>query len=209
VPPGLVPTSGAPGSKPVPVEDFARSTGDRAVRRDGLAESELRKALETAKEEGKDGKPKGAADPEKPLAEALARKKAYDDAKGELDKKNQEGIQTGKLGVDLAIQTNYLRNQYRMERSAVQCVNGRNCLEVGGVWIDEGFGVKTAAVNVKAQSDAYFRILERQPQMKSVFKLGNHLVWITPSGKALVIDTSKGNEKMSDTDIDSLFVAKK
>jgi Ca-activated chloride channel family protein len=214
VPPGLVPTSGAPGGKPVPVEDFARAAGDRATRREGLAESELKNALETAKAESKDkeGKPKGAVDSEKRLSEAIARKKAYDDAKNALDKKDRDGvpsIHTGKLGVDLAIETNYLRNLARVERSAVCNVYGRNCMEVGGVWIDEEFGAKTVAVNVKAQSAAYFRILERHPQIKSVFKLGNHLVWITPSGKALVIDTTKGNEKMSDAEIDSLFVAKK
>jgi Ca-activated chloride channel family protein len=41
-----------------------------------------------------------------------------------------------------------------------------------------------------------------------VFQLGNHLVWVTPSGTALVIDTSTGEEKMADSDIDRLFKAK-
>jgi Ca-activated chloride channel family protein len=62
---------------------------------------------------------------------------------------------------------------------------------------------------VKAQSDAYFRILERQPQVRDVFRLGNHLVWVTPSRTALVIDTSDGKEKLSDAEIDKLFVAGK
>ena len=51
-------------------------------------------------------------------------------------------------------------------------------------------------------SDAYFRILERQPEIKEVFRLGNHLVWITPSGTALVIDTSDGKEKLTDEEIE-------
>ena len=38
----------------------------------------------------------------------------------------------------------------------------------------------TKSVTVKAQSDAYFRILEKHPEMKDVFRLGNHVVWITP-----------------------------
>ena len=62
---------------------------------------------------------------------------------------------------------------------------------------------------VKAQSDAYFRILELQPQMKDVYRLGNHLVWVAPNGTALVIDTSEGKEKLDDTEIHKLFVAKK
>ena len=36
-------------------------------------------------------------------------------------------------------------------------------------------------VVVKAQSDAYFRIIEKNPKMKDVFRLGNYLVYVTPS----------------------------
>ena len=57
-------------------------------------------------------------------------------------------------------------------------------------------------VSVKAQSDAYFRILEKHPEMKDVFRLGNHLVWISPSGTALVIDQNDGKEKLTDAEID-------
>ncbi|MFP6657037.1 MAG: hypothetical protein VB853_02585, partial [Pirellulales bacterium] len=60
---------------------------------------------------------------------------------------------------------------------------------------------------IKAQSDAYFRILEKQPQMKEVFGLGNHVVWIAPNGKGLIIDTTDGKEKISDREIASLFAA--
>ena len=41
--------------------------------------------------------------------------------------------------------------------TAVRSVCGRNCLEFGGVWIDEGFDAKMPTLAVKAQSDAYFR----------------------------------------------------
>ena len=81
-------------------------------------------------------------------------------------------------------------------------------MEIGGVWIDEGFTPKTPTLVVKAQSDAYFKLLERKPDLKDVLRLGNHLVWISPSGTALVIDLAGGKEKLSDKDIDSLFVKK-
>ena len=84
----------------------------------------------------------------------------------------------------------------------------RNCLELGGVWIDEGFTDKTPTLTVKAQSPAYFRILERQPQMKEVFQLGNHVLWITPNGTGLVIDTTDGKDRVSDREIDALFASK-
>ena len=86
-------------------------------------------------------------------------------------------------------------------------------MDIGGVWIDEGYQqaptVKTDVVNVKAMSNAYFRILEKQPSMRSVFQLGNHLLWITPSGRALVIDLNAGQEEMPDADIDRLLVAQR
>ena len=82
-------------------------------------------------------------------------------------------------------------------------------MEIGGVWVDDQFGEKTKTLVVKAQSDAYFAILAKHPKMKDVFLLGNHLVWIAPSGTALVIDASDGKEKLDDKEIDELFAAKK
>ena len=110
------------------------------------------------------------------------------------------------LGVNLAVSTNHLKCQSQLQATAIQRVASRNCMEYGGVWIDEDFTARTPTVVVKAQSDAYFRILDRQPQMKEVFRLGNHVVWITPNGTGLVIDSTDGQDKLSDRDIDSLFV---
>ena len=87
-------------------------------------------------------------------------------------------------------------------------VYGRNCMEMGGVWIDEGFKAKTTAVTVKANSDAYFRSSPRT-RVRKVFQLGNHLVWVAPSGTALVIDTTHGKEELTDAEIEALFVARK
>jgi Ca-activated chloride channel family protein len=82
-------------------------------------------------------------------------------------------------------------------------------MEIGGVWIDEGFTAKTPTLVVKAQSDAYFKLLQRQPKLKEVFQLGNYLLWVAPSGTALVIDTTKGKDQLGDAEIDQLFVVKK
>ena len=116
--------------------------------------------------------------------------------------------QVRKLGVDLALCMNKLKCESQLPTTAVRRVASRNCVEIGGVWIDDAFNAATKTVTVKAQSDAYFRILECQPQMKDVFRLGNHLVYITPNGTGLVIDTSDGQEQMSEKEINSLFVSK-
>ena len=120
-----------------------------------------------------------------------------------------QNVQGGRLGVDFAVQNNLLRNQTQLSYAAARNVQNRNVIEVGGVWIDDGFDTKMPTLTVKAQSDAYFRLLEKQPQLKDVFRLGNHLVWVTPSGTALVVDTSDGKDELADKEIDKLFTAKK
>ncbi len=194
-PPGLAPAT--PGGATTPVLDFAKRNqdkpGDLAVNRGKFEDDRLGKA---------DGK--GGAE-----GEAKSKKDAFDEAREALRRRQYAHVQTGKLGVDLSVQTCNLKNQLRLEQTALRQVYGRNCMEIGGVWIDEGFDAKMKTVTIKAMSAAYFRILERQPKVRDVFQLGNHLVWVAPNGTALVIDSKNGQEKLSDADIDALFVAKK
>jgi Ca-activated chloride channel family protein len=198
LPAGLAPA--APAGTPVPVLEYAKQNqakpGDLAANRSVRADKDLRKS------DAKGGEGKA-------LAEAASKKEAYDRARELLSRRAIDGVQVGKLGVDLSVQMQNLRNQCRLEQTAIRNVYGRNCLEVGGVWIDEGFDAKMPSLVVKAQSDAYFKLLERQPKLKEVFKLGNHLVWIAPNGTALVIDTTNGKDKLSDDEVEKLFVAKK
>jgi Ca-activated chloride channel family protein len=111
----------------------------------------------------------------------------------------------GKEGVDLSLLVNELRTQSQVSGTAIRNVAGRNCRSFRGAWIDEAFKPKMTMVKVKAQSDAYFRLLERQPKLREVFQLGNRVIWVTPSGTALVIDVNSGQEQMSDEAIDRLF----
>jgi Ca-activated chloride channel family protein len=204
--PGMTPPAlrgGATGS-PRPVSEFAKEAqqkpGDLAEKRDRLAEQQLERLATDAK---------GDKDVRRMLDEARAKKGNLDGTKKALEEKNAAFYQAGKSGVDLAIYSCNLRNQTRLEQTAQCNAYGRNCVEIGGVWIDDKFDAKTPTCVVKAQSDAYFRILELQPQMKNVYRLGNHLVWMAPCGTALIIDSSDGKEKLSDSDINKLFVAKK
>jgi hypothetical protein len=70
---------------------------------------------------------------------------------------------------------NNLRSQSRLEQTAIKNVYGRNCLEIGGVWIDEGFDAKMKTVTVKAMSKAYFRILERHPEAREALRIGRRV----------------------------------
>jgi Ca-activated chloride channel family protein len=201
VPEGL---AKAPGAAPLKVLEFAKEAQNNAG--DGAAN---RGNYEDRKFQNVPAQAAGNKQAEKALQDAKDKKEAYDQARAAFVRRDQNSVQNGKLGVDLSLQTANLRNLSRMEQSALRRVGNRNCLEIGGVWIDEGYDAKTPTVAIKAMSDAYFRMLERQPQVKEVFQLGNHLVWLTPSGTALVIDAGDGAEKLSDAEIDKLFVAKK
>src|SRR5262249_3339059 len=141
--------------------------------------------------------------------DAKDKKAAFDEAERALRERKYRETQAGKLGVDLSVQVQNLRNQSRVEMTAYRQVQGRNVVEVGGVWIDDGFDPKMPTLTVKAQSDAYFRLLEKQPHLKDVFRLGNHLVWVAPNGTALIVDCNNGKEKLEDDAIESLFKAKK
>jgi Ca-activated chloride channel family protein len=207
VPPALAPTD--PSSAPTPVASFLRraeddSKGDFGAARDKRANKDLEEA-------SRGGEGQGGRNGAHYYREALEKKAIYDRARQAMGKAGdgKDGAQKGKLGVDLSLQTQQLRGQARLERTALRQVAGRSCLEIGGVWIDEGYKTSMKAVVVKAQSDAYFRLLERHPKIKQVFQLGNHLVWVTPSKTALIIDTSEGKEKLTDAEIDKLFVAAK
>jgi Ca-activated chloride channel family protein len=141
---------------------------------------------------------------------ALDKQQAYEECCNALRKGDLAGVQAGRLGVDLSIQCCNLRNQSRVEQTARRELLGRDCLEVGGIWIDAGYDAKkTKTVAVKAMSDAYFRLLEKHPELKDVFRMGNHLVWVTPSGTALLLDTCDGKETLTDDEIAGLFAVKK
>ncbi|OWK47257.1 VIT domain-containing protein [Fimbriiglobus ruber] len=216
-PPGLVPAP-RPGAlrpttvtaSPKTVTDYAREQAAkpeakgnlgaaRGTEQDRLLEGELRNLPA-------DKRDAVYADA---LKKAQSESKTFKDAADNYSARRLQQNQQGTLGVDLSLSSNALREQNRLTATANQQVGGRNCVEIGGVWIDDKFTAQTKTVAVKAQSDAYFRILEKQPQMKDVFRLGNHLVWLTPSGTGLVIDANDGKDKLTDAEIDALFAAAK
>lgn len=217
LPPGLIPPgaggfggsggsvgAGAPGSPTKPVLEFAKMSPDgRTSTREKLTDRELKA------EAGRKGSDPGVKSTETTARAALDRKDAFEKAKELFLRRDKDGVTTGKLGVDLSVQVNRLRSLSNVERSAVRNVHGRRCLEVGGVWIDEDFTPKTQAIVVKALSEAYFKLLEKHPELKKVYALGNYLVWIAPSGYALVIDAGHGKETLSDEEINKLFPVKK
>src|SRR5208283_3609455 len=99
----------ASGAAPLPVYEFARqvqgANGDLAANRGKYAEQKLA-------EKPADGK--GDKDVHQALDDARTKKETYDLARAALQRRDRETVQAGKLGVDLSIQTNNLRNQARL-----------------------------------------------------------------------------------------------
>jgi Ca-activated chloride channel family protein len=195
-----------PGAMPISVADFAKEaqkkTGGVTASRSELAEKGLAML------------PEGHAKDNKTVFNLqLARDRFLAQRQAGEELKKGRGflanVQNGQLGVEMSCYSNDLRYACQLTRNAQRWIGGCNCLEVGGVWIDETYDAKMKIVAVKAMSQAYFRILERHPEARKVFQIGNHLVWVTPNRTALAIDVSHGAEDMPDADIDRLFVVAK
>lgn len=200
------PVLAGPGGKAIPVEEFAKRAqgkkGDASKTRLTLAEKDL-ESIPTDDKAAKENPMVGS------LQRARDQFEAYRQARRELKLGNLGNVQQGKLGVDLSVQANELRNQMRLSNNAQRWLGDRNALDVGGVWIDENYEASMKAVTVKSMSKAYFRILERHPEMRKVFSLGNHLVWVAPNRQALIVDVHSGVETLDDAAIDALFVPAK
>jgi Ca-activated chloride channel homolog len=201
VPTALSRPTGGGGAKkgpPMKVEDFARQLGKGDVGKSRVEQETDRLNDEAKKGDGKD---------KQAVKEAFEQRSALEKAQAAFQNKQLSSVQNGKLGVDFAVMNNALRVQNQMTRTASRNVQNRNVVDVGGVWIDDGFDAKMETVTIQAQSEAYFKILELHPEVKDVYQLGNYVIWVTPSGKALIIDRGAGLETMPDGDINRLFVA--
>jgi len=196
---------GAPGvaaNEPRKVAELAKEVKEQnrgvAEARSRFEDQKLARAAENV------GKPNQAS-ADRVLAETLERKKSLELAQDAFRQRDVRFVQQDKLGVDLSVQVGKLKGESRQQHSAARRIANRQLIEIGGVWIDDGYDPKMPTLIVKALSDGYFKLLERQPQVKEVLQLGNHLVWVAPSGTALVIDLNDGKEQLTDAEVDQLF----
>ena len=202
-PAALAPGGGGVGGPVMKLEQFAKNLdkddGKGIVVGQGRVDEETKQLTVRGK--------KGDAKDKEAVKEVFEQRSSLEKAQAAFTNKQLYQVQNGKLGVDFAIMNNELRQQKQLTKTGSRNVQNRNVIEVGGVWIDDGFNAKLETVTVKAQSEAYFKILELHPEVKDVYQLGNYVIWVTPSGKALIIDRGAGVETLSDADINRLFVA--
>ncbi|MBI1831582.1 MAG: VWA domain-containing protein [Planctomycetes bacterium] len=200
LPPALLPDPGVGGpvpTSPIPLSEFARNLDakkDIGAARGKQEDERLKRDAE-----------KGDANDKKAAKETLDQQSALQKAQAAFNTRRLADVQNGKLGVDFAVQNNQLRFETQLRATASRNIQNRNVIDVGGVWIDEGFNAKMETVTVKAQSEAYFDILKLHPEVKDVYALGNYVIWVTPSGKALIIDRNAGRETIPASEIEALF----
>lgn len=127
------------------------------------------------------------------------------------DAKNlEEGFRKkdGKASVESAA---YLRRLREAERTAERgqvaaCrrAGGVRFFEYRGMWVDERFEERHEVTMVRFGSAAYFRILERRPELIEKLKIAQAMVVVTSRDRALVVGES-GAEELSEAAIDRLF----
>ena len=162
-------------------QDFARPAGRpsrlRIRHRPGTHDLGIQPLTENAAKDGK-----GDKDELKALKKAQDQLETYNQADQALMRRDLRRSRRPASWASICrCRCKTCATRVKLDQTALaQRRRAATCLEFGGVWIDEGFNAKTKMVVVKAQSDAYFRILERHPVVKDVFRLGNHLVWVTP-----------------------------
>ncbi|MBI3855926.1 MAG: hypothetical protein HY293_09585, partial [Planctomycetes bacterium] len=76
------------------------------------------------------------------------------------------------------------------------------------MWVDEKFQADADMTLVKFGSEAFFKLIEKAPQLLEAFKLGTRVVVTTAEGNVVAV-CGTGNETMSEAQLKQVFTAKK
>src|SRR5262245_43498960 len=138
-----------PGKKATPVLEFIKGAQSKAGEGYTGRMGQAQKGFEQL--------PAGLAKNDIYLRNAQAardRSANYNYANAALRQGQKSVVQEGKLGVELSCDNSNLRCQERLTNTATRWIGSRNCVEIGGVWIDEKYEAKMPSVTVQAMSDA-------------------------------------------------------
>lgn len=109
------------------------------------------------------------------------------------------GLQSGKQAVDVAQQLERLKTAGEAAASASRTVDGVRFLSVGGVWVDQRVKDGSEVIAVQYLGQAYFKLLELRPELNKIFSLGDHVLFLTPSGHAVFIGPKGADEVPEET----------
>jgi Ca-activated chloride channel family protein len=195
----LAVTTGAPRRRSVAAGGAAPKT-EEAKKLDSLSDEEARA------EKNKPAAAKAAADPAPTLPPADAADKEIEENFARRFKEKD-----GKAGVDVAGKLRQLKEAEQAgDRSLAEFrkAAGTRFFLYNGMWVDEKFDAAAEMTAVKFGSEAYFKLIEKAPQLVEALKLGTRIVIVTSPGNCVAV-CGAGSEKMTDAQIDALFVGKK
>ena len=112
--------------------------------------------------------------------------------------------ETGEEAVAAATSIADLKRAERPQGLRVKKVGERAFEYWAGFWIDRAYKESLATVEVKYLSDAYFKLLERDADLKEAFALGESVLVVLKSGKAVLIGQD-GKEDLTDKELGELF----
>lgn len=116
------------------------------------------------------------------------------------------GQTSGRQAVDFAERLDKLKRASDAA-TAARTVDGVRYMNVDGVWVDERVKEGAQIVAVQYLGAAYFKMLELHPELKNLFALGEHVLFLTPSGQAVLI-AAEGKDEIPEAELRAWFESK-
>ncbi len=113
----------------------------------------------------------------------------------------------GRAAVETATYLRRLKEAEREDRGAIapfRRAAGTRFYSYRGLWVDERFRASDAVTVVRFASPAYFRLIERHPELIRALRVSRALIYVTAPGKALVV-AATGAERLGDEEMAELF----
>jgi Ca-activated chloride channel family protein len=117
----------------------------------------------------------------------------------------------GKAGVDVAGKLRQLKEAEQAgdpRLAEFRKAAGTRFFLYNGMWVDEKFEATAEMTALKFGSEAYFKLIEKAPQLVEALKLGTRIVIVTSPGNCVAV-CGAGSEKLTDSQIEALFAGKK
>ncbi len=112
---------------------------------------------------------------------------------------------SGKQAIDLAEQVAAFKSSNSGLARDVRTIAGRRFRKAGNYWVDQTYKPRTPIVHIRFLGKAYFALAAEHHELGPILALGREIIWVSPSGKALMIDT-QGDDDMPGPAREALFV---
>lgn len=115
-------------------------------------------------------------------------------------------LNSGEEAVDTAQALSQLKLADQDMVGDVRTIGEKTFVNYAGIWVDHAYDAEKHKdlFSIQYLSKAYFQLIEKDPRHKEILALGERVVWISPTGRAIAID-SKGKETLTEKEFSNLF----